>query len=302
MSPLKFGAISLIVFFSPLLYASDPPSKSGQTPAITGCDKLTKIFKEINYKKNDLVYRFETEDLAPDHLPTFNYVEVDTDADVVAYKETKRDSRITTDLQSLEAIAKAITTKEAAEPKCAKIPQEYNRDNVEVTLKKYKKDAKGQPLLDKDGNPIIEAEVGTSKLVLGPTEHVWLSADMGINNIKQLTIDQNNNLVEKEKPSAFYIGVNYKAGDVYKTYFGETDNWMKNLSAKFLFRASGTPNDSMGVGLGYEFPWFHAFFARVWSKGDPNASGQIETTPSNVIGISFDISKGLGWLKTGASK
>lgn len=134
-------------------------------------------------------------------------------------------------------------------------------------------------------------------LIAGPEEHLSLSADLPINNVKQLTYDASSpsGVSPKDKPTSFYLGVNYKFGDVYTNYDYFDPH---NFSGKLLFKASSSPNESMGVGIGYSFKFVELFVARVWTRDDVNTGkANLGTTPSTIRGISFNVSKGIAWLK-----
>ena len=144
-----------------------------------------------------------------------------------------------------------------------------------------------------DGEP-----AKSRKIVTGPEEHVYLSADMPVTNIKQLTYDSStNSVVEKEKPSTFYVGVNYKIGDLASDDPDAYFTWSR-VSGKFLAQASKRPNESMGLGVSYDIGAIDLFVAYLWTKDDEAAYGKKPgTTGSTVFGVSFNIDKGVKWLK-----
>jgi len=161
--------------------------------------------------------------------------------------------------------------------------QEYERSTITVSM--------DYPS-NKDG--VLKKEI-----ISGSIEHMYLSADMPLTNVKQLKYDsKTSKVIEREKPASFYIGVNYKLGDVFINY----DTWdLKNLSIKGLLSGSSRPSESMGLGLGYQFNIegvsLEAFVARVWTADDDSAGGAgVGRTPSNVVGISFDVGKAASWL------
>jgi hypothetical protein len=220
------------------------------------------------------------------------YFTVPKSIDRVEAAETARSTKVASDLAVLREIAKTIaqaggsgltTFRAKIElPKCYQFTQGYERSTLSI-----------KPV--KSGDP--NAKFGKANIITGSIENFWLSADMGTNNIKQLTLDANNKVVSKEKPASFYVGFNYKLGDVYQSYDVIGPETYKNISLKFLLHASSTPSDSMGLGIGYDFPWVNLFFARVWTKNDSSLGSPIGTTKSNVVGVSFDLSRGLDWLK-----
>lgn len=217
------------------------------------------------------------------------YFKVPEKADSIEATETARSTRIANDLAKLIEIAKTIRRDPVdlakPKPKCYEFTQGYERSTLSI-----------KPVSTSDTN----AKFGKADVITGPIENFWLSADMGVNNIKQLTLDANNKVVTKEKPASFYVGFNYKLGDVYESYKVISPETYKNISLKLLFHASNAPSDSMGMGVGYDFPWVNLFFARVWTKNDSSIASigrPLGTTRSNIVGVSFDLSHGLEWLK-----
>lgn len=189
--------------------------------------------------------------------------------------------RIVLTLSGLSGINKMMVDGERQAPrKCIRYTQGFKRATVIVQT--Y--DAQGV-LLDKQ------------TLIAGPAENFYLSADMPVTDIKQLTYDATTGTVlEKEKPASFYLGFNYKLGDVYTHYPAE--KFYRNLSVKFLAKASSRPAESMGLGLAYRFRQFDIFAARIWTKDHASVGGEtLGTTSSTVFGISFSITRALNWLK-----
>ncbi len=141
----------------------------------------------------------------------------------------------------------------------------------------------------------------SGKILIGPTEHFNLSADMPVTNIKQLTYDSGSGtVIEKEKPASFYLGLNARWGDVYTNYETLGSYW-KGISLKGLVKASSRPSESMGVGLSFPVPKvgpLEFFVARVWTKDDQSVGGaSLGKTGSTVWGLSFNVPKGLEWFK-----
>jgi hypothetical protein len=218
------------------------------------------------------------------HLYKFYIGEFTTnDADhlVISIEETRRKSHIEDDLTQLvdyikSNISKGFRPAEERKKTCIAYTSAFDRSTIVVQI---------------NSEPPINRS-----LIAGPEEHWSLSADLPINNTRQLTYDtKTSSIVEKDKPTSFYLGVNYKLGDAYTNY-GYLD-W-RNLSGKILFKASSSPNDSMGVGIGYSLSFVDVFVARVWTKNDVNTGlPNLGTTPGNIYGLSLNVSKGISWLK-----
>ena len=189
--------------------------------------------------------------------------------------EKKRKSRIVEDIGTLANIGGMI---KSTKKKCIQYTQTHKRTILELTTIDVKK---------KKSNYILTA---------GVAEHWYMSADMPVNSVKQLSYDSTNNkLIEKEKPASFYIGLNYKLGDIFTNYKAFD---FHNITLKGLVKASSSPSESIGLGLGYDFKYFELFVASVWTKDDENIPEQsIGHTNSVIFGISFNLNKGLSWVK-----
>lgn len=202
----------------------------------------------------------------------------------VSVSEEKRKPRIVEEIITIVKAISDMTVNAIPTPepnKCVSYVQKYKRSTIKVTA------------LDKDKN-----ELAVSKsLIAGPEENLYLSADIPITNIKQLSYDSSTNtVVEKEKPSSVYLGVNWRLGDVFTDYPGS--EFYKKFSVKFMLRASSKPSESMGIGLAYSFDAVDVFAARIRTKDDSSVGGQsLGYTDATVVGVSFNITKGLEWLK-----
>lgn len=218
---------------------------------------------------------------------------------IVTIEESRRKSRIVEDIAKVFEYAKGqakagidkgaerlAAVVEVPQPQCVTYKSAYKRSTISV---------QGSIPVQWRSNGEPKLSINRS-LIAGPKEHWSLSADLPITNVKQLTYDSNTaSVVEKDKPTSFYIGVNFKVGDVYTNY-DYLD--LNNLSGKFLFKASSSPNDSMGVGVGYSFKFVELFYVRVWTRDDVSTGKtNLGTTPSNIYGVSLNISKGISWLQ-----
>ena len=231
----------------------------------------------------------ESGKIPPSEKGTTHMLKVPAGTTKVKLKEEKRKTRISEDFATLKKIAdslvgtkvlKELEVVAVTKKECVIYEQHHNRTTVEVQA------------LDAQ-----DKEIGSFTLVAGPTERFYLSADMPVTNIKQLSYDSGtNSVIEKEKPASFYIGLNAKMGDVFRNY--SSDEFYNDISIKVLIKASSRPSESMGVGIGYSFKLMEVFVARVWTKDDQNAGGaSIGTTASTIFGVSFNPTKGLEWIK-----
>jgi len=242
----------------------------------------------ISCVTNDYDYKIELRSLEADknnRLPStskgtrFLFVLPD-DASKITLNESIRQSRLAEDVSAiLGTIGVMEGIVQSPMQQCVLHKQEYKRSTITIDVQ------------DKDKSILKRT------MIAGPDEHIYLSADMPVTNVKQLVYDSATQTVhEKEKPASFYIGLNWQLGDIYRDYTGS--DFYKNLSFKILVKASSNPSESMGVGLAYSLPYGDIFAASVWTKDEDAVPGNsTDTTQSYIAGISFNISKGLLWLK-----
>lgn len=200
--------------------------------------------------------------------------------------ESKRRSRISEDLATIGIIltggldqTKGVGAK-PPQPYCVSYAPSFKRSSVKLTSTN-KQDGSSR----------------TYQVTAGPAEHWYLSADLPITNIKQLQYDaESGEVTEKEKPASFYMGINYRIGDIFTNYHGH-DRY-NDLSFKLMLKASKNPGESMGIGISYNLDFAEVFIAQVWTKDNENISGkELGSTDATVAGISFNLTKGLEWLK-----
>lgn len=211
----------------------------------------------------------------------------------IVVSEEMRDSRIQQDFKLLAAAFPGIgkvgpyAAVDKAPPKdvCIEYTQKYKRSKISFTIK----DAQDKEILNKT-------------LTAGPAEHWYLSADMPVTKVSQLVYDsESKTLKEKDKPSTFYFGLNYKVGDLFTEY--KLDKFYNDFSVKVLFKASSHPNESMGIGLGYPVGPAELFVASLWTQNEDDVEGTTKgITQFFAAGVSFNISKGLDWLKSDKSE
>lgn len=150
------------------------------------------------------------------------------------------------------------------------------------------------------------------ELITGPTEHWFISGDAIVRGVKEIKYDSTaKTVVERDKPEQFYIGINWQWGDVLAREKAFSTN---RLVGKVMFLPAKHPFDSVGVGLGYRFVdgVFSAqdgvsgglvlFGGHFWSKNDKvdattGAVTQSGRSQSWRVGLSYDVSTLLGWLK-----
>ena len=154
------------------------------------------------------------------------YLKVPNNTKTIELNEEKRKSRIAQEIITIiEAIKPGVSIKADEIKECVMYMQKYKRSNLHVSAKNSG-----------------DKELSSKTLILGPKENWYLSVDMPVTDINQLTYDQTtNSVVEKEKPSSFYLGINYQFGDVLIDY--DDKKFTDNLSLKFMAKAS-SPSES----------------------------------------------------------
>ena len=204
----------------------------------------------------------------------------------IAFTETRRKTKIYSDFkkildhikdENLDLHTSELNT--TCSEEYLKYQPAYKRSNLQIDVM--------------DGNGKI---IATRTFILGPKEHFFLSADLVLNDIKQLKRNTDGTLSEKETPQSFYLGFNYKMGDVISNNY---ENWMDTdrVSLKFMVEVSEKPAESLGLGIGVDTKIGNLFVANIWAKDDDSVGDNRDYTDSIVFGISFDISKGISWLK-----
>ena len=120
-------------------------------------------------------------------------------------------------------------------------PQEV-REAALTSLSQFKSaSAKSSPP-DPDENAAPKAD-----LLTGPKEHWFLSAAVPLTKATALKLDaKTDQLVLDDEPSAFYVGVNFLAGDLSD----DRRTVLENLVFSILVKASRRPLDSLGVSVG----------------------------------------------------
>jgi hypothetical protein len=135
-----------------------------------------------------------------------------------------------------------------------------------------------------------------ANLITGPREHWFLSADVIVNDIDELKVNEETGEIEPEKsPETFLFGINYGFGDI----LGDHNHFV----LKLLFEGSSDPQNKMGAAIGYRFSGEVAGFElqaispyvgvlRVRGEDD-----ELDDEEEFVAGISLNFDKLLASLK-----
>jgi len=147
--------------------------------------------------------------------------------------------------------------------------------------------------------------VDALKLVTGPVEHWYISADVPVNSAKALEFDQTaNTLVLKEQPQEILIGLNYTLGDLW----GNERLWdIKKVGFKALVELDSEPLDTVGAALSYPFGPMSVFAGYLWIKedkqigqtsgGNPVVDDEAQYRGDWRVGLGFNLNQALEWLK-----
>lgn len=242
----------------------------------------------------------------------------------VQFNEVKRKSTIEKDGEVLvKIITKIMDAQAACDPLVT--TESYilkkKRAELQITITKQaplvaKKAAAPAPapandsVSNEDSNasaPTKSSEKDEIKFVLttGPKEHFFLSADMIVNSIDELKYDpETKTLSEKDKPTKYYLGLNYMIGDVLADYSGST-SWIapERFFGKVMLQLDNNPTDSYGLGIGYRPEFIESvsiYAAYMVFKEDKLKDGTLQENKGRneevVFGISFNLDKALGWL------
>lgn len=227
----------------------------------------------------------------------------DTDAPTIEIKEDPRDTRLSTDFATLVKIVKAVggvSVVEKKTPSYQCLEKTYQLTRTRATLKI----TVTHSVSGKDTT--VDKTITT-----GPTEHLFLSADVPVTKLKQLKYDNSSSTVTtKDAPTAFYAGFDYTIGDILTS---DPEKKWEGIVFKALLKVSKKPLDGYGGAIGYRSPKFGIlgmtfdaftpFVGYFWTKyDDKDAAGKPITRTKNGIrfGVSFNLDKALDWTKSGS--
>ena len=216
------------------------------------------------------------------------YFKVKDGTKKVFIDEKPRASQISKDLVKLIKIGTTIYGRKDVSPKS-------REDNITKECVLYKQSFKRASVqlatIDNKKNSTLYT------FKVGEKEQLYLTADMPVTSIKELSYDkQTNSIYENKQPSSFYLGINYKLGDIYTNY--SLDEFYNDLSLKAMIKISNKPTESMGFGLGYHLTdGIEIFVAKIWTQNSNIVGEHSGHTPTTTYGVSFDLNKGLEWIR-----
>lgn len=153
-----------------------------------------------------------------------------------------------------------------------------------------------------DQNEEADLKENMIKLIAGPSENIFLSADILVDSAREVVYDaEANTLVEKDKPTDFYLGVNYSKGDLLSNHKALSSD---RLFGKVMLKIGKDPLESYGFGIGFRPKFLEGssgFVAYVVSKEDTFENGVLieggGKSEEVRIGISLNLERALDWLK-----
>lgn len=251
----------------------------------------------------------------------------------VSFEETKRATRIETDLKTLAKLISAVSDQQAGgdvEAYEYRYLLRYKRATLKVTASMVEAEvvdeaevrdevlAQARPhnivVLDlrSPSKSAENVEKLEASVLTGPTERWSLSALVPLNAANQLKYSGDTDSLEpKEEPGRFYVSLDFSLGDVLR----DRPSFARAMSIKLLAAAEKKPQDSFGVGVGIapgyfgsvhpslEFldtfsPWVGYTFSR---EDEFAEDGTVRTDKGRNSefrwGVSLNLSKALEWLK-----
>jgi hypothetical protein len=192
--------------------------------------------------------------------------------------ETKRKSHIASDLADLGKLVPALQANAAA---VAMVAFPYALRETRADLKITITDSDG-----KNEQTVLETKSG-------PVEHYSLSANIPINTVKQLTVDDSHHVVMKDAPKEFLFAGNYQLGDVYEDYHRVSTN---RVFFTGMVRFSKQPLETVGAGIGYKFGFASLFGGPIWIHEAAQAADATATTATSPVAKHYKMSWRIGFV------
>ena len=152
-------------------------------------------------------------------------------------------------------------------------------------------------------------QVTKAKLLTGPNEHWFLTADVPVTSAETFAFDEDTDQLDLvEEPSRFYVGIGFLFGDLAS----ETRSFFGNLVLKGMVTLSKRPLDSYGFAVGFrgsylkrfgvDFETLTPFVGYTYSLEDAvNSAGQVkEKSRRNKqfrFGVSLNLDRATSWME-----
>jgi hypothetical protein len=241
----------------------------------------------------------------------------------ITFEEAARQSRLTSDIDSLVETAGSIGQTEENRP----------RGNISVTRRKYRlrddrailkisadveaaDEKKGQPKGDdRDKDKGADPPVITT-IITGPSERVFLSANAAYTKIRQTKYNASEQSFEYgNKPTELLIGVNYSLHDLF-----QNDNstglmsFVRGMYVSVLVEPTKRPFNQIATAVGFRHspPPFESLFSMetvspyvgvVWARDDvpdPLDATHVRTRygkPAFIMGLALGLDRAIGWFE-----
>ena len=232
----------------------------------------------------------------------------------IGFEESARTSRIRDDLETLLSLSSKLGNAGIAGASEALVVTEAHvLTKTRATLTVSLSVANAAKAADTDD---ASNAVKTS-IITGPAEHLFLSADVGVTNAKQLSYDKDSkSFGPAETPKQFYISANISASDLNADPADQPFvRMLQSVYAGFLVEGSTRPFQQIGAVLGIRYlpvlgdivgvDKLSPYGGVLWVKDETLTGvsavspGTVKTrygSPKAVFGASFNLTEALGWV------
>lgn len=227
-------------------------------------------------------------------------------ARIPALTEERRESRFSTDLNTLARIVKQLMSGGVTTRDLTPSPYHFRA----IRLAEHRAYVNYVISRKAEGNDSKEL---TGRVVTGPSEHFFIAGGYVVQRLQEVKYNETTKAIEsKEAPQALFALPAYTVGDLQSALGGGSA--VEGLFVGGLIKVSKSPLDSVGVAVGYRFPAVRAagielqalapFVGVLWTKEDRvGANGQPDRDavygPRLRFGLSVDLTMILGWLTPG---
>jgi len=262
---------------------------------INHVNNLKTLINFLENKKSSNCKSSRSYGKSPVAINVFVLQDKDANPAIIEFTQKKRQSEIKKGLKTIIKIVKAFTDNAG----------KYSSSREDLG-KKYMLTYKDFQINYERVEMVITVKVDGDEdmsymSIAGPVEHWFMSADILIDSTSELKYNSDTQTItKKDKPTDFYVGLNYAFGDIY----ADEQSWTNRLFVKGMIKADSDPLESYGIGLGYRPKTFDSasfFLAYVISKEDEIINNQLSENSARSkeirFGVSFNIDSALAWLE-----
>lgn len=258
-----------------------------------------------------------------DSLQIFAFHLDDSPVDL-SIQETARKTRIANDLRTLAEVGLRIVVRGVA-PGEPQVNFSFKQHYLAETRATLTVSASSGPKTSRTDTSAVDISPEgsapsqlTASITTGPKEHVFLSANAALTQLRQTKYDSETKTLDlDEKPTEFLIGVNYALGDLLQDDARATfKRFVSGMFFSLLVEASTSPFDQLGATIGFRhsppkldsylsFETVSPYVGVLWARNDhtsdddPNRIESAYGKRSVVWGLSLNLDKALGWLGAG---